>query len=329
MSSLDDWIVYCADPLGSRKALPRRPLSPDQVDRLIDQAEAHGVLGGLLKNQMPLRADPAFEAGRNAARDRHLANTAFSMLLAREADALMADVRDLPAAVVKGPAFARALYPMFSLRCFTDIDILVAPEGLVRLAEVLSDHGYRCVQRSPHEHKWLHGDNENLMIEVQTDLVHADSLNGVMSLPYEVIATAPEGIASLLLVALVHGGGHQYERLQHVVDICQAARALTGSAEQRLFRSMVNAANARFIAVAGLMLAYRIFDEPRCREIADALGPVRYRSIAGLFMDQTVVMSSMDSRRAWYRWRRHAFRWLIKRSGSRQPETSVRHPMSD
>ncbi len=298
-------------------------LSPEHIDSLIDRAEAHGVLGGLLKNFTPFRTDPALEAKRNAARGRHLANTAFSMLLTREADALMADIGGLPATIVKGPVFARALYPMPALRSFTDIDILAAPESLPRLDQALAARGYRHAESSPREHKWLHSDNENLMIEIQTDLIHADSLNSVTSLPYEAIAGAPEGIASLLLVALVHGGGHQFERLQHVVDICQAARALKNSAEQRRFEDLVSATNARFIAVAGLMLAYRIFREPRCREIAKALGPVRYRGIIGLLVDRTVVMSSMDARRTWFAWRRQAFRLLITRSGSREVETTT------
>ena len=88
------------------------------------------MLGAVLQNFPAFAGDPVFEAGRNAARDRNRINAAFSLLLKREADALMADVRDLPAAVVKGPVFARRLYPSPSLRCFTDIDVLAAPEAL-------------------------------------------------------------------------------------------------------------------------------------------------------------------------------------------------------
>jgi hypothetical protein len=317
--TLHDWIVYCADPLGSRARPPRRPLPPERIGDLIEQAEAHGVLGAVLQNFPAFAGDPVFEAGRNAARDRNRTNAAFSLLLKREADALMADVRDLPAAVVKGPVFARRLYPSPSLRCFTDIDVLAAPEALPLIDAALADHGFRLVESHPREHKWLHRDNDSAMVEVQTDLVHADSLHDVMSLPYQAIAAAPEAAEALLLVALVHGGGHQYERLQQVVDVCQAARALQGGAEERRFEEMVKAANARFIAVTGLLLADRIFGEPRCREIADALGPVRHRGIAGLLLDRTVIMSTMDHRRARHGWRRQAFRWLIRQGGAHQP----------
>lgn len=318
-STLHDWIVYCADPLGSRARPPCRPLPPERIGDLIKQAEAHGVLGALLQNFPAFSDDPEFEAGRNAARDRNRINVVFSLLLEREADALMADVRGLPVAIVKGPVFARHLYPSASLRCFTDIDMLAAPEALPRIDAALADHGFRLAESHPRECKWLHRDNDSVMVEVQTDLVHAESLHEVMSLPYQVIAAAPDAAEALLLVALVHGGGHQYERLQQVVDICQAARALQGGAGERRFEDMVQAANARFIAVAGLLLANRIFGEPRCGEIARALGPVRYRRMADLLLDRTVIMSTMDHRRARHGWRRQAFRWLIRRGGPRQP----------
>jgi len=316
---IHDWIICCADPLGLRAKPPRRPLPPERIDDLIDQAEAHGVLGAVLQNFPAFAGDPAFAAGRNAARDRNRANAAFSLLLTREADALMADVRDLPAAVVKGPVFARRLYPSPSLRCFTDIDVLAAPEALPRLDAALADHGFRLVESYPREHKWLHRDNDSVMVEVQIDLVHADSLHDVVSLPYRAIAAAPESPEALLLVALVHGGGHQYERLQQVVDVCQAARALQGAAEERRFEEMVKAANARFIAAAGLLLADRILGEPRCREIARGLGSVLWPGVAGLLLDRTVIMSAMDHRRTRYAWLRQAFRWLIRQGGAHQP----------
>ncbi|MDO8400508.1 MAG: nucleotidyltransferase family protein [Bradyrhizobium sp.] len=287
---------------------------------MIEQADAHGVLGALLQNFPLFATDAAFAPGRNAAQHRHRANAAFSLMLTREADVLMACVRDLAAAIVKGPVFARTIYPKASLRCFTDIDILIAPEALPRMDEALADRGFRMAESNPasgpREWKWLHRDNDRVMVEVQTDLIHADSLHNVMSLPFSVIADGPDGPAASLLVALVHGGGHQYERLQHVVDICQAARALQGDAEERRFEDLVQAANARFVAVAGLALAHRIFREPRCREIARALGPVPHQRLAGLLLDQTVVMSTMDARRASHGWRRQAFRWLIKQGAA-------------
>jgi len=238
-------------------------------------------------------------------------------MLTREADDLMACVGDLPAAVVKGPIFARALYPERSLRNFGDIDVLIAPEAIQRFNALLSDRGFFLGEASPanapREWKWIHRNNEQLMIEVQTDLIHADSLRRVVSLPYELIAAAPEAPATLLLIALVHGGAHHFERLQHVVDICQSARVLAAPEEESRFEGLVETANARFIAVAGLELAGRLIIEPRCTSIARELGSVRYTGLAGLLLGKGSVMSTMDKNRARHGWRRQAFRWLMKR----------------
>jgi hypothetical protein len=317
LSLLTDWIVYVADPLGSQSPPPRRQLSPTLCSELIEQADAHGVLGALLRNFSAFSNNPDFSIGRDIARRRHRVNTAFSLMLTREADDLMACVGDLPAAIVKGPIFARALYPERSLRNFGDIDVLIAPRAIQRFNALLSDRGFFLGEanpaNAPKEWKWIHRNNEQLMIEVQTDLIHADSLRRVVSLPYELIASAPEAPATLLLIALVHGGAHHFERLQHVVDICQSARVLAGPEEESRFEDLVEAANARFIAVAGLELAGRIFREPRCTSIARALGSVRYTGLAGLLLGKGSVMSTMDKNRARHGWRRQAFRWLMKR----------------
>jgi hypothetical protein len=78
MSVIEDWIVHCADPLGPRAKPPRRPLPPECIDELVEQAEAHGVLGALLRNFPAFTNDPAFAIPRNAAVRRNRANAAFS-----------------------------------------------------------------------------------------------------------------------------------------------------------------------------------------------------------------------------------------------------------
>jgi Uncharacterised nucleotidyltransferase len=317
LSRLTDWIVYAADPLGSRSEPPRRGIAPILVSELVEQADAHGVLGALLRNFPPFSNNLDFALGRDIARRLHRINAAFSLMLTREADDLMAGVRDLPAAIVKGPTFARTIYPEPSLRCFGDIDVLVAPKAVQRLNAVLSDRGFFLgevnLANDRKEWKWLHRSNDRLMIEVQTDLIHADSLRRVVSLQYDLISAAPEAPATLLLIALVHGSKHKYKKLQHVVDICQAARALAGTEDECRFEELVKATNARFIAIAGLELAGRMFREPHCSRIARALGSVRYTGLAGLLLGQGVVMSSMNNSRVRHSWRRIAFRWLMNR----------------
>jgi hypothetical protein len=317
MSLLDRWIVHCSDPLGERGPAPKRPLPLEQAGNFIDMAEAHGVLAAVLQNFRPFHDDGAFAEAHAAARARHRANAAFALLLSREADTLVEDLRGLPAAIVKGPVFARRLYPSASLRTFSDIDILAAEEALPRICEVLVDRGFELAEDHKREMKWIHRRNERVMVEVQTDLIHPDTLHDVVSLPYRVVAQDPHGPAALLSTAIVHGGAHQFERLQHVLDIYLAARALPSGIEQEAFLEMINAANARYVAYGGLMLAARLFDEPRCRELARALGHVRFQLAARLLLDRATVMSSTDRRRSFHNWRRQDFRILIRWNAGR------------
>jgi hypothetical protein len=286
------------------------------AEKFVEQAEAHGVLGAFLQHFFSCAADDGFCHAKQMAQHRQRANAMFSLMLSHEADALMSDLRGI-AIVVKGPTFARTIYPRPSLRCFSDIDLLVPPQMVPKVANVLLDRGYCLAETNPahdpSEWKWVHHLNPRLMVEVQTDLVHADSLRKLITLPYELIAPSPDTSAALLHVALIHGGIHHYERLQHVVDICQAARALTGSVEEEQFFRLVQASNAQFISSVGLALAARIFAEPRCREIAQAIGPVRYTGISRILLSRALVMSATESHRNLHNWRRKAFRWFLKR----------------
>ena len=320
MALVSDWIVHAADPLGTHLPPPRR-LPAASAGLVVDQAEAHGTLGALLQNFRPLGTDPRFAAARDDARARHRRNAAFARMLSRQAEAITADGGDLAAAIVKGPVFARRIYPTGTLRCFTDIDLLVAPEALPRVAALLEDHGFACVEAGPverpREWKWVSHANPNLMVEVHTDLIHAAHLSHTVSLPHAAIAEVPDGAAACLLVAVVHGGAHHYRRLQQVVDVCQAARALTTAADEARFERMVRATGAGFLAAAGLSLAERIFGEPRCGAIARGLGPVRHAGLARLLLDRRVVMTTTTGRRLRHGWRRAAFHALIKRGEAR------------
>jgi hypothetical protein len=319
-SSIADWLVHCADPQAARHKPPQYMPSPTLAPALVEQARLHGVLAGLLRHFPPFADDPGFATAKNTARRHHRENLALATMLGHQADELMAAAKDLPAAVVKGPVFARTLYPDPSLRSFTDIDVLVAPDAVPALGEILQALGFFLAengpQSAPQEWKWVHREQSVLMVEVQTDLVHAASLRGTVSLPYKAIADGPETPAALLVIALVHGGAHHYDRLQLVVDICQAARALTGSDQERHFAATVEQTQSGFIAIAGLSLAGRIFNEPRCIEIARSLGPARYAGLARLLLDRTSVISATSDLRALHAWRRQAFRLLIKHAGN-------------
>ncbi len=296
-----DWLVHCADPLGACVPPSRLP-SPKAAHEMVRQAERHGVLPALLRH-FPFDQDPALAPVKADARARHRTGLGFSLVLRAQCEALMAALRGLPVTVMKGPLFAQHLYPDPQLRGFTDLDLLAAPEAVPAIAALLPQQGYWLAtvdnESDPQEWKWLHRDNDALMVEVQTNLIHRSRLRALLSVTYADIAHGADQPAALLLIALVHGGaGHRYKRLQHVVDILQGARALTDPAEEVRFAALVTRTNARFPAVVGLELAGRLFDEPRCLEIAQALGPVRHASLARLLLGRTVIASTM-ARNGW------------------------------
>jgi hypothetical protein len=310
---LRTWLISCADPLGDT---PGNLPSPEITRRLIEQADRHGVLPALLAKPVIDRLE--FRDVRPDAMLRKRAASVLSLMLRAHGEAIIADASRLPAILVKGPVFARTIYPRPALRGFTDIDILIAPEAEPDLATILTRHGFRpaAYERDPvrQEWKWLHRENEALMIEVHTNLVHHPQLRASFSLTYDLIAGAAEAPSTLLAIALTHGALHRFDRLRQLVDICQAARYIESSDEKDRFVAVMDRIGARFAGIAGLELAHRLWREPRCLELSHALGRARHIGLARRLLTPSVVTSTMDPSRWRSSWRRQGFRFLLKRS---------------
>jgi len=293
-------------------------LTPDAARELVAQAEAHGVLPAVLRHFPPFSGDPAFAGVMAEARTRYRSARALVLMLRSEHEALATEAAGLPAAVIKGPVFARMLYPEPEFRTFTDIDLLVAPAALPRLAVLLTERGYELADEEGaslrKEWKWVNRENPTLMTEVHTDIVHAPSLRANRSLTYDDLAEDTQTPAGCLMIAIFHGAfSHGFERLQHVVDTCQAARALATVEDERRFERLIERSGATYAAVVSLDLAGRMLAEPRCQQIARALGPQRRVRMARWLIDSSVITSTQTRRRAMHSWRRQAFRELLKR----------------
>lgn len=323
-------LVHAADPMRSDGLPSAARLRIDDVRRVVAQAAVQGVLPAVARS---LRRSFDGVAGLAPAMDeangRLRLLAAHSFMLRGFAEALLSDLKDQPVTLVKGLTFARHIYPQPQLRPFTDIDLMVAPSSKSRVAEVLTAHGFVFADETHdperREDKWLHRDNAALLVEIHTNMVHAPSLQDTLTLSYDDLASVgPDRPAAFLMVATMHAALHQFERLRQVVDIVQAARSLTGPAEEQQFAAFVARTGGRLVALAGLDLAWRMFGEPRCREIASGIGSVRYRRLARLLMSPSVVLSMTTGQRPYYTWRRQGFRELLKRGGSlpRTPETS-------
>ena len=115
----------------------------------------------------------------------------------------------------------------------------------------------------------------------------------------------------------MHGAMHYFAWLRHVVDICQAARAVVAPEEELLFELLADRTGTRMAAIIGLSLAYRLFGEGRCLEIAQALGSPRDYRFARTLIEGAVLTAPMAGRIVYNGWRRFIFRELL-RYGSRQ-----------
>jgi putative nucleotidyltransferase-like protein len=315
--AVGNWLVHCADPLCRQSPPLGRALSPSQARQLVAQAEMHGVLPAVLRNFPPFQGEAAFGDVKAYALARQRPLLAYSLMLRAQLEALLPAIAGLPVIVVKGPIFARRLYPAPYLRTFTDIDLLVAPEAQRQVGQVLDAQGFRLAgahdNAQRQEWKWVCRDNDALTIEVHTNLAHHPQLRAAISLTYRDLAEIAETPAALLTVGVVHGALDCFERLRHVVDICQAARILVTAEQERCFEILVERTGARLAAITALDLAFGLFAEPRCRELARELGPARYRTVARLLLGRSVFVSAMTSVRALHSWRRQAFRLLLKR----------------
>ncbi|MBC7582695.1 MAG: nucleotidyltransferase family protein [Tardiphaga sp.] len=318
------WLVHLADPEGVGTPRPSRPLRATDAKSLLNQAHRHAVLGSVLRN-----LDSAQDLGMPsallaAATAQHHNDVGFNLVLRKHAHALQRAIASekLPAMLVKGPVFARQLYPDPGLRRFTDIDLLIHPDAILAIEHILRDLGFvPAGKHSPGtvqpETKWLFRADHMQMVEVQTNLIHAASLRNGMWLSYADLATGDcdtefQRPSTLMIVAAIHGAGHEFERLQHVADICQAARRLTGAVEEQRLTELLDRSRSRLATVTGLALAARMFGELRCLELANAIGPVQQAGLARSLMHPVVVRSSKHWTRPLHSWRRKLFRELLK-----------------
>jgi glycosyltransferase involved in cell wall biosynthesis len=318
--AVGDWLIHCSDPLGPHTAPPRRELLLEEARELVVQADKHGVLPAVLRYYTPFRSDAGFADIKAEALTRDRSNLTYSLMLRAHSQTVMAAAAGLPVAMVKGPVFAHTIYPSPNFRNYTDIDLLVAPEAESRLSRVLEEQRFKPADddRDPDRQawKWFHRDNDALMIEVHTNLVHHPGLRQALSIAYEDLAGIAETPAALLTVAVMHGALARYKMLRQVVDICQAARAVDSSEEERRFEALVRQTGTRFAAIAGLDLGYRLFGEHRCRELACGLGSARFAGLARLLLDRSAITSTMGSKRFLHSWRRQGFRVLLKRGAA-------------
>ncbi len=329
------WLISVANPFRNSTQLPS--LGARETGDVLKAAELHGVLPialrallngnavrrHFLKGTAAEIADAEKEIG--VAQLLQLHQTGFEMLLTHHCDRILRALSDagVRAANVKGPSFARRLYSTPALRAFTDIDILVVPADRKRANGIMADLGFQFLQPEYREGKdylednWILRSNPRVSIELHSDLVHNPTLRRSSSVTYDDVCRAGDGdcedATALLLVAAAHAAvSHQFDRLQHILDIALAASGCAGSVNvQRL----INAANTSGVATglhAGLSLAGRMFEHKPLIDLASSLAPTRLASFAGWIMTGDAVMAARGEARSASSWRRKILRQIIR-----------------
>lgn len=331
------WLVALSDPMGCTSR-PTRPISSDELDVVVEAASAHGVLPAIARGLQTSPIDGPSIVGGDSARlvlaaavrtvsERAAVLTGQCLLLehhARRISTVFADA-SLPAAIVKGPVFARRLYPTSADRSFTDIDILLEPAALDASSEILRTLGLVPAAgllpsgRDYNEHKWIVPGKPFVLVEVQTDLIHSPRLRRGIRFRYADLLAAGDGDATdataLLMLAAVHGAaGHQFERLQPVVDVLQATRRMAGAVDARRLRRVATATGSAAALHAALDLTARLFNEPAAAELAGAFD-VRWGSVRRRLVSPAVVLRSQSRAARRDSWRRRVLREMIWRIG--------------
>lgn len=184
--------------------------------------------------------------------------------------------RGITAIPFKGPTLAVAAYGNLALRCFDDLDLLVAPDDFTVARQVLLDEGYQCslslaesqqatYLQSLGQLPFAHPDGRRI-VELHTTLAprglafpltHGylmDHLTSVMLINRSVATLAP---ADNLLLLCMHGAKHRWESLGWICDLAEFLRRHPGLDWQHV-QDVATRLRCQRLLRLGLVLAARL-----------------------------------------------------------------------
>lgn len=158
--------------------------TPAALERAVEVAHAHNVLGVILPALKGARTLPASLQERLTASETLLAAQALFRQSELQAVLQVLDAADVEAAVLKGAFLASCVYVDFAARPMNDFDLFVRKGDLERAAAALDQAGYRCKEGGPGqvppggslEFRSLGGQ----AIEARYDLTQGTRLRGVV-----------------------------------------------------------------------------------------------------------------------------------------------------
>lgn len=326
------FLVSACNPFSNEKQ--PAPIPPShEIPDLLRAAELHGVLPFILRQlrryeaSMP-RTVGFDEAARTAiaeARALQINQAGMELALRHHGDRVLDAFghAGIPAAIVKGPTFADRLYAEPSLRTFTDIDVLIPTSSREASRAAMQglgfehhDRDYRA-GRDYFEDVWLLAADPRISIEVHSDLVHNPKLRARASLTHDALTSAgggdPRDATALLFVAATHGAmSHQFDRLQHLVDVARAASGAAGEIDWERLRLVCNVTGTKRAVVAAVSLAGKMFASRSLIRSADALRPSFGDRLGRNVITPATVLEARSARRGALSWRRKLFRQSLR-----------------
>jgi hypothetical protein len=312
IARLDTLLCTLADPEAPAAAVPA-----ELVDPLLQLAGDHNVLPVVTRKLAPQHSTAALREAQGeltllVGLSMHLRG------IAAKVDRHIAE-NGLEAVIVKGPVFARQIYPAPSDRPFTDIDIMVAPSARAPIGDLLTGLGYRLFLKPLLDHteqnqeeKWIQPDMDALLIEVHGNLVHYQGLRRRISFGYAEFMASGRGDASAGLpqffVAVVHAAlGHKFHQLRLLVDVLQAWRHLSPD-EVALLPEMARRLGLGLEARLCLELIAELFDAPAAHAAAGRIDGGSASGFATRLVDGAAVLAAPTA--FFSKVRRHTFRGL-------------------
>jgi hypothetical protein len=268
--------------------LLRQPIDWELLLRLADR---HGVRALLYWQLQEMGRETVPPDVWQGLQDHFLWNTQHKMLLAGELLALLKlfqghGINTVP---YKGPTLTAAVYDNLGQREFGDLDILVPPEDVLRVKDLLMAHGYRpeteyspgqevVLLRSQNEYGFRHNDY-NFLVEIHWRLLPRyftcefnlglwrERLVSVTLLNQSVPTFAPE---DLLLFLCAHGAKHCWASLGWICDIAEILRVHQNLHWDALIRQAQTLGCERILYL-GLHLAHALLGATLPDEAAEAV----------------------------------------------------------
>ena len=294
---------------------------------LFDAIDHHGIEAVALRKLKTAEPKPGGEFAQLVAEaaERQFVANAMSMTLEAHATRILEAVSAARAraVIVKGPVFAKELYRHESDRPFTDIDILTPRGDLAAIGGILGRSGYWQAKRAfwdrseiNMEQKWFSKENDRLLVELHTNLVHDAGLRRRLSFGFEDHELASEGgrypRVAWFLTAVIHAAaGHKFHKLQLLVDVLQAFRTLSQEDLAALDR-ILDRIPARLETALCLELVDELFDVVEAKTVLAAITVNSNFRNRKKFVDADTVLGSYFDTGKRSKIRRHGFRLMQK-----------------